>query len=85
MTKLLPCPFCGGNAEIVREHGGFVAKCRHGAGAIHCGCLVHPRTLPMTTKAAAAKVWNERPRAPLYPVIKPWDEIEGVPLHDYPR
>jgi Restriction alleviation protein Lar len=77
-TSLLPCPFCGGEAAL-RENpyggdSGFLVECRHGAGAIECGCVVHPCTMPMTTPEAAAKVWNTRPPAPLYPVIRPWTD-----------
>ena len=77
-TSLLPCPFCGGEAAL-RENpyggdSGFLVECRHGAGAIHCGCEVHPCTMPMTTPEAAAKVWNTRPPEPLYPVIRPWTD-----------
>jgi len=56
------------------EDTGFLVECRHGAGALHCGCEVHPCTMPMTTPEGAAKVWNTRPTAPLYPVIRPWTD-----------
>lgn len=59
--KLLPCPFCGGKAVIRSYEDGWIVKCLYGRGGIAEGCDVEPRTLPMTTKEAAVKVWNTRP------------------------
>ncbi len=63
MSKLKPCPFCGGAASVSRyylEPNTFVAGCRHTCAADPEMCGVMPRTLPAVSKAAAIKSWNAR-------------------------
>ena len=56
--KLLPCPFCGGEAEIKEcfftgfHKALFIAKCKNiGCGAIGSECV---------TKESAVNAWNRR-------------------------
>jgi hypothetical protein len=68
---LLPCPFCGGNAEAKTDTSsgdGWIVECMNmqpAAGPVTSGCEVSPRTLPCTTRAAAVKAWNVRASVPL--------------------
>lgn len=52
-TKLLPCPFCGGEAQIIEsrfgEKGAFVGCIR---------CLATAKRY--STKAEAIEAWNRR-------------------------
>lgn len=55
LNKLKPCPFCGGEAEIIKSFlygkvAGYVPNCKK------CGCQ-----LPMyTSKQNAKNAWNRR-------------------------
>jgi hypothetical protein len=76
--ELLPCPFCGGVAELrhepdprVADRYGWAVRCKYGADAMVEGCLVTAETMPMT-KAGAIRAWNRRPSAPLYPSRGLW-------------
>ena len=48
-TELLPCPFCGGEAELVCDCGFWWARCGECSG---CG--------PATGKEQAIEAWNTR-------------------------
>lgn len=50
--KLKPCPFCGGEAEIIEEGIGFNIKCAD------CYAEMTPF---VTDKREAIKMWNTRP------------------------
>lgn len=64
-TKLLPCPFCGGEADLVKYIGKLDCK----KFAVECRNIECP-TLPCTEwyldKEEAIKAWNTR---------KPMDDI----------
>lgn len=61
MTELLPCPFCGGEAEAVHEINGFwTVEC------VKCGALVD-----------GIEAWNTRYHSEFEKtVIKAWKEIK---------
>ena len=54
--ELKPCPFCGGEAEIIRQPGygdkPYAASCGTG------GCMAV--IFPFATPEEAAKKWNRR-------------------------
>ena len=56
MTKiaLLPCPFCGGTADLVHETFDFGPW--HVCFCVGCGVM----TPAGESKEAAAKIWNTR-------------------------
>lgn len=61
MTKLLPCPFCGGEAELhptydmdTGEMDGYFVICRNK------NCTVWPETDEYLTEAEAIAAWNTR-------------------------
>lgn len=59
MTKLKPCPFCGGEAKIVPSF--FSDKCRVGCNDYTCPMM--PMTFEYSTKdeaIEAIKAWNTR-------------------------
>lgn len=56
-TTLLPCPFCGGEAEVTSNgRGQFTAgvRCRDVTG---CGCRLH---IAFRSRAEAIAAWNTR-------------------------
>lgn len=64
MSRLKPCPFCGGSAAVTpAQYGkhGFAARCKRGGRAADpFACPVAPETVPMRTQAAAIRAWNKR-------------------------
>ena len=56
MTKLKPCPFCGGEAKIIQGslYYGYRVGCENR------WCLMHPITFSYQTKEEAIKAWNKR-------------------------
>jgi hypothetical protein len=56
--KLLPCPFCGGEAVIERckdeTHPGSYVECGYGE------CMMSPSGPILKTAAEAAAAWNTR-------------------------
>jgi len=53
-AELLPCPFCGGDAEIDQDMGGFAAYC------VSCDCAMDVYG-PLESTIAA---WNRRAAPP---------------------
>ena len=57
MSELLPCPFCGGEAELVPGLlGGYQVYCSNDFDK----CGVIPMTLAFVTEAEAIEIWNRR-------------------------
>jgi Lar family restriction alleviation protein len=62
LPVLLPCPFCGSKAEIMRGYTGI--QITIGCGSVRCP--VNPATTPydlkgsLRTKDAAIAAWNNR-------------------------
>jgi len=52
--ELLPCPFCGSNAELVL-HNIFFVRCKED-GESGCGCS----QLGTTEKKDSMELWNKR-------------------------
>jgi len=55
---LKPCPFCGGEAKLLRYLGERAVAC-----SSDIGCLVNPITEFMT-EDEAIRAWNTRPMEP---------------------
>ncbi len=54
MPELLPCPFCGGEAEIVNPHDDmYIVGCSNEDCHMWCG-------LAFNVKEHAVKFWNTR-------------------------
>lgn len=54
-ASLLPCPFCGGDAELVADGDGVYAGCATKQ------CLIKPITDTYRIKRDAIRAWNRRP------------------------
>lgn len=56
--KLLPCPFCGGKANLNynEKFYEYYVDC----GLEHGSCVAIPSTWPFATKEEAIKAWNTR-------------------------
>lgn len=54
-TKLKPCPFCGGNAEIIDDAMGTISRCRC------CGAENGNGVYGAEGHKLAVKDWNIRP------------------------
>ena len=58
-NKLKPCPFCGGEAELLDENGKedmFFVQCKN----IWKGCKVLAFTHDYLTEQEAIEAWNRR-------------------------
>lgn len=86
MTELLPCPFCGGEAELVEgEYGmylvGYAIYCKGTCGA-KLGvtgrlCEAYEWTPYFDSEAEAIAAWNTRYHSEFEKtVIKAWKEIK---------
>lgn len=68
MTELLPCPFCGGEAEVNENSFIWVAQCQTCGGS----------TGLLDTEAEAIAAWNTRYHSEFEEtVIKAWEEIKN--------
>lgn len=54
MSKLKPCPFCGGNKLVIHGPQAFWIVCRE------CGAEGPTPSSLWKTKKEAAKAWNRR-------------------------
>ena len=62
MTKLKPCPFCGGSGEVKKSWVTGVDKSfyTHYVECTVCGAKTHAGIARPTQKKAAADRWNRR-------------------------
>ena len=67
-TKLMPCPFCGGNARKVKHSAGSPGTTGydrwHGVACAGCNACVGARDRRFRTSAAAIAAWNTRTPQP---------------------
>lgn len=56
--KLLPCPFCGAEAEL--EETELLGAFRKSAGCSNEGCQGYQATITFATKREAIAAWNTR-------------------------
>ena len=66
-TKLLPCPFCGGEAEMIKRKSNFPYI--HGVWCIGCKC----RTSFEKSEEIAIEKWNTR--KPVDDVLERLEEL----------
>lgn len=72
---LLPCPFCGGDAEICKSSKFYIAD----TFFIECGniyCNIRPKTEWKETKLEAIKAWNER--KPMERIMEQLQAVESL-------
>lgn len=71
MTKLLPCPFCGGEAQVARTAAGYWAA--------YCEEPMCGRVGNFKTEAEAIEAWNTRAeRTCEYVIEDNMNESEGM-------
>ncbi len=58
VKPLLPCPFCGGNAELREGYGLFAVWCV----SKPTRCAVSPRTYWRSSVMEVERIWNRRAR-----------------------
>jgi hypothetical protein len=56
VSKLLPCPFCGGEATHAKSVRGWKVECEGRMGS----CFMNMRTHYQTEKHLAYNAWNTR-------------------------
>ena len=66
--KLLPCPFCGGEAELNGRNGEYYVDCNLQYG--NCACI--PTTWGFETEEEAIEAWNTR--NPIERIVKKLEE-----------
>ena len=74
MSELLPCPFCGGEAEVVTGLiGGYNVAC------MRVDCDLSPITRGCATEAEAIAAWNSRADYHGYEqaAIEAWESIKA--------
>ena len=57
MSKLKPCPFCGGEADLRIYDPPFVPQMQFYVACTNCGAMTHPCNL---YKERAIALWNRR-------------------------
>lgn len=77
--ELLPCPFCGGEAEIeeISEENSHTGTAGYAAGCANSECLVYQTFDKFALRKDAVKAWNTRAPSPDKIVIDRGD----VPEH----
>ena len=80
--KLLPCPFCGGEAELVRQHSGvsdkiYIVSCKNEECEASLGHFCESKEMAITE-------WNTR--KPMERIIERLEEkkqeyLEGFRVH----
>lgn len=71
--KLLPCPFCGGEAYLYEDK-----KCDiYSVGCKNC-CDIEPITRVCESKEEAIKLWNTR--KPMQDIVERLEEIKKIML-----
>ncbi len=76
---LAPCPFCGGEAELMENNYGFYyADCKQKDVK---KCPIRPGNLEPLTKEKAIEVWNHRaPRKIVYPEKRGKEKGLGITI-----
>lgn len=64
MSELLPCPFCGQRALMVKHEGKGVRKPWYLAACVLKGCAIHPQGKRCDSIKEAETDWNRRPEKP---------------------
>lgn len=56
------CPFCGGQAELIKTANAWYIQCRKCSAMMGRGCwtVTAHRTLSFDTEEDVVKAWNER-------------------------
>lgn len=79
MADLLPCPFCGGEAEVrptydrfTYQVDGWFAWCRN-HNDYECPCA--PQTMDYLTEADAVEAWNTRAERTCEVLGERYDEL----------
>lgn len=82
MSKLLKCPFCGGEARLYGNSKHIGARLKHYQVAVctndDCGC----RTSPCETVEDAIYKWNTR--TPMANIVEKLEELKKPPFIDTP-
>ncbi len=70
MTVLLPCPFCGGEAEDYKAFSDLEDKQLYNVYCTFWKCKIRPTTIDYSSKANAIRAWNRRAKECLMPCCK---------------
>lgn len=76
--KLLPCPFCGGEAEVYEQ------KHREYASTYYVRCKsCHCKTIERIGKGIVIEQWNTR--KPMEQIVERLEELDDLTLDQYNR
>lgn len=80
MADLLPCPFCGGEADFGQQIGGYFVNC------VECLASTNVIVDHRLTKQEAADKWNTRALSAPPPAVAPqgWQPIATAPKDGTP-
>ena len=73
--ELKPCPFCGGEARMMKM--GYP----HWVYCLNCGAKVHGRKYGEDGEKASAEAWNRRVTEPNWNPIE-WLRLKGMELKE---